>query len=171
MVVIERFSLLETVLQGIGIVVAGVSCYRNLWTSSKRQETFDRINTYRHAILGTSPTVRTISAVEHSGDLAKIQTTSLPVSLPPTPALPTRQSNGVDELRYLFLASQVELIDDANKLQGLQHQTTSAGGKIGVTIAEGEKCDRCWNYSPTVGQDPAQPLICDRCIDALAGNF
>ena len=171
MVVIDRLPLLETILQGIGVVMTGVFCYRNLWTSSKRQATFEQITAYRHAILGTSPTVRTISAVEPSGDLTKIPTTSVPVSSPPTPALPTRQSNGVDELRYLFLASQVELIDDASKLQGLQHQTTSASGKIGVTTAEGEKCDRCWNYSPTIGQDNAQPLICDRCVDALASNF
>jgi isoleucyl-tRNA synthetase len=171
MVVIDRLPLLQTVLQGIGIVMTGVFCYRNLWTSSNRQATFDRIIAYRQAIFGTSPTVRKISAVEHSGDLTTIQKTSLPVSSPATPSLPTRQSNGVDELRYLFLASQVELIDDASKLQGLQHQATSGGGKIGVTTAEGEKCDRCWNYSPTVGQDTAQPLICDRCVDALAGDF
>jgi isoleucyl-tRNA synthetase len=86
-------------------------------------------------------------------------------------AAPQHQSNGVDELRYLFLASQVELIDDASALAGLQHQATSVGSKIGVTTAAGAKCDRCWNYSPTVGQDTAQPLICDRCVDALAGNF
>jgi isoleucyl-tRNA synthetase len=171
MVVIDRLPLLETILQGIGIVMTGVFCYRNLWTSSNRQATFDRIIAYRQAIFGTSPTVRKISAVEHSGDLTMIQTTSLPASSPATPPLPTRKSNGVDELRYLFLASQVELIDDASKLQGLQHQATSAGGKIGVTTAEGEKCDRCWNYSPTVGQDAAQPLICDRCVDALTGDF
>jgi isoleucyl-tRNA synthetase len=74
-------------------------------------------------------------------------------------------------LRYFFLASQVELIDDASQLAGLQHQTTVESAKIGVVNADGTKCDRCWNYSPTVGQNSEQPVICDRCVDALAGKF
>jgi isoleucyl-tRNA synthetase len=69
------------------------------------------------------------------------------------------------------LASQVELINDASKLQGLAHQTTTEVGKIGVTTADGVKCDRCWNYSDTVGKNTEHPLVCDRCVDALAGNF
>jgi isoleucyl-tRNA synthetase len=171
MAVIDDLPLLETALQGIGIVVTGVFGYRNLWTSSKRQELFERIIAYRDEIFGTSPTVRTISAVEQSGDLSTIQPTGTALSSTAIPALTHHKSNGVDELRYLFLASQVELIDDASKLEGLQHQATGAGSKIGVTTATGEKCDRCWNYSPTVGRDSAQPLICDRCIAALAGDF
>jgi isoleucyl-tRNA synthetase len=168
--VIDDLPLLETALQGIGIVVTGVFFYRNLRTKSNRQELFDRIIAYRDGIFGTTPTVRKISAVEYSGDLSTIQLTTASVTAT-IPATTHRKSNGVDELRYLFLASQVELIDDASTLTGLQHQATVTGSKIGVTTAEGEKCDRCWNYSPTVGQDSAQPLICDRCVDALAGNF
>jgi isoleucyl-tRNA synthetase len=168
--VIDDLPLLETALQGIGIVVTGVFFYRNLRTKSNRQELFDRIITYRDGIFGTTPTVRKISAVEYSGDLSTIQLTTASVTAT-IPAATHRKSNGVDELRYLFLASQVELIDDASTLTGLQHQATGTGSKIGVTTAEGQKCDRCWNYSPTVGQDSAQPLICDRCVDALAGNF
>ena len=26
------------------------------------------------------------------------------------------------------------------------------------------KCERCWNYRPTVGQSPEQPTLCDRCV-------
>jgi isoleucyl-tRNA synthetase len=169
--VIDDLPLLEIALQGIGIVVTGVFFYRNLWTKNKRQELFDRIIAYRDEMFGTNSNVRTISAVENSGDLSIFQPTTIAVSSVAIPQAPPRKSNGVDELRYLFLASQVELIDDASALAGLQHQATAAGSKIGVTIADGEKCDRCWNYSPTVGQDTAQPLICDRCVDALAGNF
>ncbi len=25
------------------------------------------------------------------------------------------------------------------------------------------KCERCWNYRPTVGQSPEHPTVCDRC--------
>jgi isoleucyl-tRNA synthetase len=53
----------------------------------------------------------------------------------------------------------------------LAHQTTSASGKIGVTTADGVKCDRCWNYSDTIGANTEHPTVCDRCVDALAGKF
>lgn len=172
MLVINRLPLLGTGLESIGIVVTGVFFFRNLWTSSQRQATLDRIIAYRDAIAGKKPdSARIVSPVEDTGDLSNIQPANPPETPPVIPPPTHRQSNGVDELRYLFLASQVELIEDGNKLDGLQHQTTSAGGKIGVTTAEGAKCDRCWNYSPTVGQNSEHPLICDRCVDALAGNF
>ena len=29
------------------------------------------------------------------------------------------------------------------------------------------KCARCWNYLPTVGTDPEQPELCQRCISAI----
>jgi isoleucyl-tRNA synthetase len=173
--VINRLPLLGTTLESIGIVMTGVFVFRNLWTSSKRQVTFDRIIAYRDAISGKKPEpIRTVSPVEATGDLSNVQAPNLPVTAPAPVAIasaPQPKSNGVDELRYLFLASQVELIDDASKFADLQHQATSEGGKIGVTKAEGEKCDRCWNYSPTVGHNSEHPLVCDRCVDALVGNF
>jgi isoleucyl-tRNA synthetase len=79
--------------------------------------------------------------------------------------------NHVDELRYLFLVSQVEVLDSADPLQGLTYRSESDAWGIGVTDAEGEKCDRCWNYSTHIGESTEHPTICDRCVGALAGTF
>ena len=79
--------------------------------------------------------------------------------------------NGVDELRYLFIASQVELVDSAANFEELEYKTITDNLAVGVTNAEGEKCDRCWNYSTSVGESSADPTICDRCVAALAGEF
>lgn len=35
--------------------------------------------------------------------------------------------------------------------------------KIVIEEAEGEKCERCWMYSKTVGQSSEHPTICKRC--------
>ncbi|WP_010472172.1 hypothetical protein [Acaryochloris sp. CCMEE 5410] len=52
-------------------------------------------------------------------------------------------SNNVDELRYLFLASQVKLLDTPKNLEELKYQSQSENrGVVGVK-ADGEKCDRC----------------------------
>lgn len=80
-------------------------------------------------------------------------------------------NNHVDELRYLFLVSQVEVLDSAEPLAGLKCRSESDALGIGVVDADGQKCDRCWNYSTHVGESAEDPTICDRCVEALAGTF
>ncbi|MDP2929789.1 MAG: class I tRNA ligase family protein, partial [Candidatus Omnitrophota bacterium] len=55
-----------------------------------------------------------------------------------------------DFLRYLFIVSNVELKD----------------GESAVLIekARGNKCSRCWNYSPEVGSHKDHPALCERCV-------
>jgi isoleucyl-tRNA synthetase len=79
--------------------------------------------------------------------------------------------NGVDELRYLLLVSQVELLDAPGRLAGLNHVLKSEELGIAVVPADGKKCDRCWNYSTAVGQSADHPLLCERCVEALEGRF
>ena len=71
--------------------------------------------------------------------------------------------NGVDELRYLFLTSQVSLVKSPGDFVNLQYQADLEDLTIGITKAEGEKCDRCWNYSIHVGEFEEHPLLCERC--------
>ena len=86
-------------------------------------------------------------------------------------ALNPVSGNGIDELRYLFLTSQVEVLDTPEALQGLKYNLESDSWGIGVVNADGQKCDRCWNYSIHVGESAEHPLICERCVAALAGEF
>lgn len=79
--------------------------------------------------------------------------------------------NHVDELRYLFLVSQVELLESPTALEGLKYSSQSDALGVGVVEADGQKCDRCWNYSVHVGESKEHPLLCERCILALAGEF
>ncbi|MEH2104990.1 isoleucine--tRNA ligase [Nostoc sp.] len=81
------------------------------------------------------------------------------------------KGNGIDELRYLLLTSQVELLDSAQGLQGLKYTAQTEDWGIGIVNADGQKCDRCWNYSTHVGESAEHPLICERCVAALAGEF
>ena len=89
----------------------------------------------------------------------------------PSPLAPRPSTDGVDELRYLFITSQVELLNSPEALEGLKYSFQSDALGIGVVKADGEKCDRCWNYSVHVGESEEYPLLCERCIPALAGQF
>ena len=85
--------------------------------------------------------------------------------------LDSDNGNGIDELRYLFITSQVELLETPEALADLKYNLQSDSWGIGVVDAEGKKCDRCWNYSTHVGESAEHPLLCERCIPALAGEF
>ena len=46
-----------------------------------------------------------------------------------------------------------------------------AGGpsrRIGVSRADGVKCERCWRYVPAVSEADATSGLCPRCVEALA---
>lgn len=79
--------------------------------------------------------------------------------------------NRVDELRYLFLVSQVELLGSPLGVADLKYSLQTDSVAIAVVGAEGKKCDRCWNYSVHVGESSQHPLLCERCVPALVGEF
>jgi isoleucyl-tRNA synthetase len=89
-------------------------------------------------------------------------------SLNPSDSL---SGNRVDELRYFYLASQVELVKSKDAIAQANYKSESAIASIGIVKADGQKCDRCWNYSTHVGEFPEDPTICERCNAALAGEF
>ncbi|MEG4585568.1 isoleucine--tRNA ligase [Microcoleus sp. MOSTC5] len=102
------------------------------------------------------------------------------VAIEPKPEIPaeiavtqhsTMTGKGVDELRYLFITSEVELVESNAILQELPYSYQSPELAIGVVKADGEKCDRCWNYSTHVGESIEHPLICERCVSAVDGKF
>jgi isoleucyl-tRNA synthetase len=80
----------------------------------------------------------------------------------------TLSDKNIDELRYFFLASQVELVDSVGEAE---YKSESDLATIAVVKADGKKCDRCWNYSLSVGSLKDDPTICDRCNAALKGEF
>jgi isoleucyl-tRNA synthetase len=68
-------------------------------------------------------------------------------------------------LPSLFIVSQVELI---NAGAGEFKAETVPSLEVTVQRADGKKCERCWNYSIHVGENPRYPTICERCSEAIA---
>ena len=63
------------------------------------------------------------------------------------------------ELQTVFIVSDLEIQEE--------RRTDDIKVVIKVEIAEGEKCERCWMYSKTVGKDKENPTICHRCSETL----
>ncbi|HEX8458082.1 MAG TPA: isoleucine--tRNA ligase [Pyrinomonadaceae bacterium] len=98
--------------------------------------------------------------------IAKLIGSSLEARVEITTSSPTYDAleKYAAELRYLFLVSEVTL----NNVEG--ENVIFESGEISVNIerAEGEKCERCWNYSTRVGESTRYPTACERCTAALA---
>ena len=62
------------------------------------------------------------------------------------------------ELATVFIVSQVN-IEEADVTELV----------VEVAKANGEKCERCWAFSETVGSDSVHPTLCKRCADILKG--
>lgn len=68
------------------------------------------------------------------------------------------------DLATLLIVSQAQLVEG---LDGGAEATGREDLKVTVQAAEGEKCERCWIYSDTVGKDAEHPTVCARCAAAL----
>jgi len=65
----------------------------------------------------------------------------------------------------LFKVSQAQISDRADDDM---EDIPELGIRIKVGRAAGEKCQRCWNFSVTVGNDDDNPDLCGRCSSVMA---
>ena len=72
-----------------------------------------------------------------------------------------------DFLPTLFIVSQVELKDYSEKPTDAFEVDELKGMAVKVVHADGQKCQRCWNWSETVGTFDDEPEVCGRCYNVL----
>lgn len=74
-----------------------------------------------------------------------------------------------DDLASLFITSGVSLLQAEQVPDGAFTSEDEALSGLAVVVgkASGEKCERCWIYSETVGQDAEHPTLCHRCATVL----
>ena len=93
--------------------------------------------------------------------------------------------NEVDELKYLWLISQVKIVrgdgsdnynesnnNDNGKSWFLSKSNGVSGCAILVTKAAGSKCNRCWYFDENVGTGREKDLCtrCDNVVAAIGGR-
>jgi isoleucyl-tRNA synthetase len=61
-----------------------------------------------------------------------------------------------DDLKYVFITSAID-IEASDEMQ------------IRASASSDTKCERCWHYRADVGDDPAYPTLCGRCVSNLFG--
>ncbi len=69
-----------------------------------------------------------------------------------------------DDLKYYLITSGVEF--GAAGESALESERVP-GFRIGVRVADGVKCLRCWNYTTDVDRSPRYPGCCERCVEHI----
>ena len=71
-----------------------------------------------------------------------------------------------DELKSIFIVSSVRLFKGQEGNGDFKSREVE-GLEIQVDQARGDKCERCWIYDPTVGDDKEHSTACHRCVEVL----
>lgn len=68
-----------------------------------------------------------------------------------------------DQLATIFIVSSVKLFEPGVLVPEEATQEEDLSLAIKVSAAPGEKCERCWTFSTSVGEDKEHPTLCRRC--------
>ncbi len=66
------------------------------------------------------------------------------------------------ELPEIFITSAVTVSNGEEEFKG-----DVEGLSVSVSKADGEKCERCWKYSDTVGESSEHPTLCAHCAEVM----
>ncbi len=72
-------------------------------------------------------------------------------------------SGFAEELAEIFIVSGIKVTDGAGEFK----ESSLEGMSYTIEKASGEKCERCWAYSETVGQNSKHPTLCSRCAGVV----
>ncbi|MBU0992918.1 MAG: isoleucine--tRNA ligase [Proteobacteria bacterium] len=71
-----------------------------------------------------------------------------------------------NDLRSIFIVSDCNILKET-PLSDAYESNELKGLSVLVKTATGKKCERCWMYEESVGENNAHPIICSRCATAL----
>ncbi|MEG2891810.1 MAG: isoleucine--tRNA ligase [Clostridium sp.] len=73
-----------------------------------------------------------------------------------------------DYLETVFIVSQLEISNNGELDSEKAYSSEEVKGlSVLVEQAPGEKCERCWIFSPTIGEDTDHPTLCTRCSSVV----
>ncbi|AIF43830.1 isoleucine--tRNA ligase [Virgibacillus sp. SK37] len=71
----------------------------------------------------------------------------------------------MEHVHQYLIVSEADIVDSANETKEYKYID------IAVEKHPGEKCDRCWVASETVGNDAEHPTLCSRCATVVKEHY
>ena len=123
------------------------------WLDDALEKKWDELLTIRDVVLKALEEARAEKLIGNSLGAA--------VEITPNPET-EKLLKSTDHLDQLFIVSSATLNEASSDV------TPEQKVKVTVRTAEGEKCERCWMISPTVGQNSNHPQLCERCATIVS---
>jgi len=122
--------------------------FQEKWLEPDLRQEMDRLLVWREAVLKELEKAREEKLIGNSLEA------QVALKVPPSDWTLAQKYQG--DMASLFIVSRVVV-------------EQGTGAEIGVQIfrAQGEKCQRCWNYSTYVGKSSDYPQFCERCEDVV----
>jgi isoleucyl-tRNA synthetase len=146
-------------LKPASVHMAGLPEVDPLWEDRRLAQRWDFLLEVRGEVTRALETARSDKLIGHGLDAA--------VTLWTAGETVERLRPFADQLSTLLIVSAAVIVEGSAP-QGAYQSETVPDLAVGVAIAAGEKCARCWIHDPAVGADAAHPDICPRCRAALA---
>jgi isoleucyl-tRNA synthetase len=74
-----------------------------------------------------------------------------------------------ETIREISIVSELSILGEAVASPTIRFESEELPGLIvQVQAAKGEKCERCWMRSTTIGENKQHPLLCQRCAGVMA---
>jgi isoleucyl-tRNA synthetase len=109
---------------------------------------WDKIMTLRDDVL------RTLEGLRQDGAIASNLEAAVSVVTDDDELLGAVNELSVESFAAFCIVSEVKI-------------SKGSENKVSAEKSSYEKCDRCWNYWPSVGKNENHPDLCQRCIDVI----
>ncbi len=115
---------------------------------------------------------RALEAARQQGRIGKgVDAVVYIPSAPEEDWLPLLEAKGEGLLTTLFNVSGTRLKQRGPEGAGVAYESQDIPGlTVEVTPAQAlgwRKCERCWTWSPRVGEDAGHPTLCERCVPVV----
>jgi len=140
-----------------GVILNQMPKIRGEWDNDELVERWEQLLDVKSDVSKALEIARTDKIIGHSlGASVKISASGKLYDL---------LSEYADDLKTIFIVSNVELVKDEELQDAFVGETTPV--KVKVSQADGEKCERCWMYSTEVGKNSEHPHLCPRCLSVV----
>ena len=139
---------------------------RGEWASERLAAEWERLLEVRGEVS------RALEAARKAGRIGKgIDAVLYVVSAPEEEWLPLLVSKGAPLLTTVFNVSGVRLREAPSGVDAITYESADIPGLVlAVVPAQAlgwKKCERCWLWSPRVGEDREHPTLCERCAPVV----
>ncbi|NPV26624.1 MAG: isoleucine--tRNA ligase [Firmicutes bacterium] len=144
----------------ISVQLAGWPVMNESLIDEALEQKWERIIELREAVAKALELARQNKVIGHSLNAAVTLATD-------DPGLYQFLDEQRDDLATIFIVSKVDITRGDGQTGEGYIPADLPSLRIWVTEAPGIKCERCWIYSETVGQDPKHSTLCQRCVSVM----